>query len=85
MTDGYRPTETALLLAEHTVHMEDAEHSLMRRLQGSDTELSGMLTITAPQMLIANFLAPVIDLFATAHPTVELRVLAANDLLDLTR
>lgn len=85
MTDGYRPTETALLLAEHAAHMEDAEHNLMRRLQGSDTELSGMLTITAPQLLIASFLAPVIDRFVIEHPKVELRVLATNDLLDLTR
>ena len=65
--------------------MEQAEHSLKRRLQGAETELSGRLTITAPQLLIASFLAPVIDQFTNAYPLIELRILATNELLDLTR
>lgn len=83
--DGYKATEVALLLAEHAGQMEEAEHCLMRCLQGSETVLSGLLTITAPQLLIANFLAPVIDQFAKVYPQIELRVLATNELLDLTR
>ena len=85
LPDGYRPTESAHLLAEHAAQMEQAEHSLKRRLQGAETELSGRLTITAPQLLIASFLAPVIDQFTNAYPLIELRILATNELLDLTR
>lgn len=36
-------------------------------------------------MLIASFLSPVIDQFTKAHPRIDLRILATNDLLDLTR
>ncbi len=85
LPDGYRPTEAALLIAEHVARMEDAEHGLMRQLQGRESELSGTLTITAPQLLIANFLSPMIDQFISAHPLVELRILATNELLDLSR
>ncbi|WP_074786749.1 LysR family transcriptional regulator [Roseovarius tolerans] len=85
LPDGYQATEAAQLMAKHASQMEDAEHSLMRHLQGSESALSGPLTITAPQLLIAKFLVPVIDQFAKTFPQIELRVLATNDLLDLTR
>lgn len=85
LADGYHPTDAAHLIARHAEEMERAEHSMMRQLRGAETGLSGLLTITAPQLLIASFLAPVIDDFTTAHPDVQLRVLATNQLLDLTR
>lgn len=85
LPDGYRPTDAAHLVAEHARQMEEAETTLMRRLQGRETALSGPLTITAPQLLIAHFLSPMIDAFTRAFPRVELRILATNELLDLTR
>jgi DNA-binding transcriptional LysR family regulator len=85
LPEGYRPTEAAHLLAEHAGQMEKTEHSMMRQLQGAETELSGALTITAPQLLIASFLSPVIDQFTKAHPRIDLRLLATNELLDLAR
>lgn len=85
LPDGYRPTETAHLLAEHAGKMEKVEHDMKRQLQGAETEYTGRLTVTAPQLLIASFLAPVIDQFTKAHPHIELRILATNELLDLTR
>jgi DNA-binding transcriptional LysR family regulator len=85
LPDGYRPTEAAHVLAKHAEQMETTEHAMMRQLKGAETELSGLLTITAPQLLIANFLSPIIDQFTKMHPRIELRILAANELLDLTR
>jgi DNA-binding transcriptional LysR family regulator len=85
LPDGYRPTEAAHLIAEHAEKMENAEHGMMRQLKGTSTELSGMLKITAPHVLIANFLSPVIDEFCKAHPRIDLRILATTELLDLTR
>lgn len=85
LTDGYSPTETGRLVAEHAARMEDSENAMMRHLSGRDVTLSGTLTITAPQLLIAYFLAPVLDDFCEAHPDVSLRVLASNELLDLNR
>jgi len=85
LRDGYHPTQAAHVLARHAEQMETTEHSMMRQLQGAETELSGMLTLTAPQLMIASFLAPVIDQFTRAHPGIDLRILTTNDLLDLTR
>lgn len=85
LSDGYRPTEAARTIAKYAGQMEVAEHNLMRNLQGAETELSGRLTITAPQLLIANFLSPVIDQFISTYPQIELRILATNGILDLTR
>lgn len=85
LPDGYRATQAAHLVAEQARQMEDHQHNLIRRLQGAETELSGPLTITAPQLLISCFLAPVLDQFNRAYPLIELRILATNELLDLTR
>jgi len=83
--EGYHPTGVAILIAKHASLMENTEHAMMRQLQRSDTELSGVLKITAPHLLIANFLSPVIDQFTQAHPNIDLRILATTDLLDLSR
>lgn len=85
LADGYSPTPSALLLAARAGEMEEIAQGMFRQLQGQETELQGPLTVTAPQLLIANFLAPVLDEFIQAYPRVELSVRATNDLLDLTR
>lgn len=85
LADGYRPTQAALLVAEQAIEMENAEHDMMRRMQSAEKELSGVLTVTAPHMLVANFLVPVFEQFAHKHPLIDLRILATCDLLDLTR
>ncbi|KCV81967.1 LysR family transcriptional regulator [Actibacterium atlanticum] len=85
LADGYQPTEAALLVARHAGEMQQSEDTLLRHLAGRDERLSGPLTLTAPQLLIAHVLAPALQTFAEAHPNVDLRVKATNDLLDLTR
>ncbi len=85
LADGYVPTETARLIAEHAAEMEQQEHALMRKVQGADTDLGGEITITAPQLLIASFLAPVLDQFNLAYPKINLHIRATNELLDLSR
>ncbi|MFT7058785.1 MAG: DNA-binding transcriptional LysR family regulator [Pseudorhodobacter sp.] len=85
LADGYQPTEVAHSVAKHAVDMENAEHALSREMQGRDKTLNGTLTVTAPQLLIAHFLAPAIDQFCRENPHVTLRVRATNELLDLNR
>lgn len=85
LPDGYHPTETGLLAADHATAMEDRQNALLRQLQGRDQSLSGTLTLTAPQLLIGPHLAPVLDQFCTAHPHVDVKIRATNDLLDLNR
>ena len=85
LADGYRPIEAGRLVAEHVAGMDAAQHGLHRALQGRDMRLNGNLTITAPQLLIAHFMAPALDAFAARHPDVNLRVRATNELLNLNR
>ncbi|WP_092647630.1 LysR family transcriptional regulator [Jannaschia faecimaris] len=85
LTDGYRPTEAARLIAEHAEEMETSERAMARHLLGADSELAGDLTITAPPLLIANFLTPVLSDFTKAFPRVSLRILATNKRLNLSR
>ncbi|WP_425072936.1 LysR family transcriptional regulator [Sagittula sp. S175] len=85
LTDGYRPTATARLVAERAAEMEASEHALMRSIAGQDARLSGRFVVTAPQLVIAHVLAPSLKRFAEAHPAVELHIRATNDLLDLSR
>lgn len=85
LADGYRPTNAALLIARHAAAMEEADHALMRELAGRDDRLTGGLTITAPQLLIAHVLSPALARFSDLHPGVDLRIRATNDLLDLSR
>lgn len=82
---GYAVTGAGRLVADHATAMEAEQDSLLRKLQGQDRSLTGPLVITAPQLLIGPHIAPVLDAFSRAHPEVELRVRATNDLLDLRR
>lgn len=83
--DGYVPTAAAGIIAEGATEMEQVSHKLQRNLLGADPKLSGPLTITAPQLLIAHFLAPMLAQFSEAYPLIELRILATNKILDMTR
>jgi DNA-binding transcriptional LysR family regulator len=85
LADGYRPTEAGLRVAEHAAGMEEREHDLMRHLQGRDQTLSGRLVLTAPQLMIGPYIAPVVARFVAAHPEVEVHLKASNELADLTR
>ena len=85
LADGYRPSEAAEMIAVQAGEMERTEHALLRQLQGAENTLSGVMTVTAPQLLIANFLAPVIDTFTKTYPRIDLRLRASIELLDLTR
>lgn len=85
LADGYRPTDAGLDVARHAAQMEETHIALERRLTGRDQTLTGSLTVTAPQLLIAACLAQPIGTFAEAHPDVRLTIRATNDLLDLNR
>lgn len=85
LPEGYRATVAGRSVARHAARMEETEHTLLRDIAGADKALSGPLTITAPQLLIAHVLSPVIDAFTRAFRDVSLHVRATNELLDLNR
>jgi DNA-binding transcriptional LysR family regulator len=83
--DGYVPTRDAEEMAGAAGRMEAEEHNLLREMTGRDDRLEGPLTLTAPQLLIQEVLAPLLAEFVQRHPEVQLTVRASNDILDLTR
>jgi DNA-binding transcriptional LysR family regulator len=85
LADGYRPTEAGQDVARYAAEMEGQHIALQRRLSGRDQTLTGPLTITAPQLLIAACLAEPLGAFTEAHPDVDLTIRATNELLDLNR
>ncbi len=85
LIDGYRPTEVGLAAARHAEAMEQAEHDFTRGVVASDQTLSGRFILTAPQLMIGSYIAPVLAEFSERHPEVDLDVRATNELLDLNR
>lgn len=80
---GYRATDAGLEAAQIAERMEAASHDLSRSLTARDQELSGALTITAPQLLVERMLAPILREFKEQYPAIELTVIAANRQLNL--
>lgn len=85
LADGYKPTEAGQLVATHAAEMATHQDTLLRQLSSQDSRLAGPLVVTAPQLVIAHLLAPVLSEFSDAYPEIDLQVRATNELLDLTR
>jgi DNA-binding transcriptional LysR family regulator len=83
--EGYLPSSEAKELARAAMGMEQQEQAALRRLSGREQDLSGPLTLTAPQLLIQSHLASFLAGFCRDNPEIELTVRATNELLDLTR
>ncbi|MEP3279139.1 MAG: LysR family transcriptional regulator [Stappiaceae bacterium] len=82
---GYTPTEAGLDAARAAELMEEADAELKRSIGSRDKALSGALTVTAPQLLFANILNPILIDFLERYPEIELTVLASNETLNLSR
>ncbi|WP_300032403.1 LysR family transcriptional regulator [uncultured Roseobacter sp.] len=81
---GYSPTDAGREAARAAERMETAGHELSRSLSARDQQLSGSLTITAPQLMVERVLAPVLQDFGNLYPDIDLNVIAANRELNLT-
>lgn len=80
---GYRATDAGLEAMRIAERMEAASHELSRSLSARDQQLSGDLTITAPQMMVERILAPMLKTFKDEYPEIELKIIAANRELNL--
>ncbi|MBW4709371.1 LysR family transcriptional regulator [Roseobacter sp. YSTF-M11] len=80
---GYRPTDAGLEAARAAERMESVSHDLSRSLSARDQQLSGALTITAPQLIVERVLAPILRDFKQQYPAIELKMIAANRQLNL--
>lgn len=85
LADGYHATDAGLEVARKATAMETQENDLMRGLAGASQTLSGVLTVTAPQLVCTTLLAPAFEEFIETYPDVDLRVRSSLELLDLNR
>jgi len=85
LADGYRPTRAGHTVAREAAKMEGSEFDLLRLLGRQQESLEGRLVVTAPQLMCATCLAPILSDFTDRHPEVALEVRASTDLLDLNR
>ncbi|WP_299620420.1 LysR family transcriptional regulator [Pelagibius sp.] len=82
---GYRPTaagEDAFIAAEE---MERSAALFGRAVASRDRRPSGVVTVTAPLMIVMGPFAKALAGFRETYPEIEVRVLATTDLLNLHR
>lgn len=85
LPSGYQATELAYKVAEQAEKMEDASNNFLRYAASLEGDLSGSITITSPQLLVAYYISPVLKVFSQKHPNVEIKIRATNELLNLNR
>ncbi|WP_368186460.1 LysR family transcriptional regulator [Aestuariibius sp. HNIBRBA575] len=85
LASGYIATEAGLDAVRAAEAMEITGAQLDRQVGARDTTISGSLTVTAPQLLISAGLGAMFREFITAHPDIDLKVLASNDVLNLSQ
>ncbi|WP_176473868.1 LysR family transcriptional regulator [Actibacterium ureilyticum] len=85
LATGYIPTEAGQDAVRTAEEVERAQQQLDRRIGARDAGLKGPLTVTVPQLMIERILAPVLRDFTAAHPDIDLKIAATNDILNLSR
>jgi DNA-binding transcriptional LysR family regulator len=65
--------------------MEESAHAIARFIDASHSPLKGRVTLSAPPVLVANFLARHLAAFRIAHPGVQLSVAAQTRQVSLGR
>lgn len=82
---GYAPTELARTLALHAERIESQLQEAREAVWGRGGEASGVLRITTTDTLLNGLLLPALARFAALHPGIELELLAANPLANLSQ
>jgi len=85
LASGYVPTEAGRDAVRAAEVMEQTEIGLDRQIGARDADISGRLSITAPQLMIERVLAPVLADFVAEYPAVDPQVLATNGMVNLAR
>lgn len=82
---GYRLTgagETMLISAQRA---EDAVLTAERQLQGRDTQLSGRVRLTAPDVIVTHLIMEDLVKFTEQYSEIDLQLLTSYDIFDLAR
>lgn len=80
---GLRPTAAAVGLLPAARQMREAAQGLQLALAARDDSLAGTVRLTASEIVSAHFLPGVLAPLQSAHPELQIEVVASNDTLDL--
>ncbi len=83
--DGLRATGIAQALLPELERAEAAMLAVTRRVQGTDTRLTGFVRITASDVLVTEFLMNGLDAFLARHPDIRIELFGGYDVLDVAR
>ncbi len=83
--DGWRVTPAGRELVARAERMEEEALAVERSLVGADERLSGVVRVTATEMLATRFIAPHLWRFRREHPELTLDLVCTNVPLDLSR
>jgi DNA-binding transcriptional LysR family regulator len=82
---GLAPTEAAEKLLPHAQSMESAAAALVRAASGSADEISGIVRITASEVIGVEVLPPILRDLREAHPGLVFELTPSNEAADLLR
>lgn len=85
LPSGYMPTEAGRDAVKTAEQMEIMYADLDRQIGARDTELRGLLRVTASQLLFQFCLAPIMRDFSDLYPEIELQLIATNNSLNLAQ
>ena len=84
LPSGYRLTAGGDEVLEFAEQMEASSYQLETRVFGRDQGVRGLLRVTLAPTLAAHLLMPDFADFARLHPDIEMEVLSAGELANLT-
>lgn len=85
LPSGYVPTDAGHDAVQTAEQMEAMQADLDRQIGARDTELRGLLRVTASQLLIQCCLAPILRDFSDLYPEINLQLMATNTSLNLAQ
>ena len=80
---GLRPTRAGQALAPHAKAMAVAADTLVRTASGDADTVSGVVRLTASEIVAAEVLPPILTEFREAWPRIDIELVASNRLEDL--
>ncbi|WP_394787094.1 LysR family transcriptional regulator [Rhodoferax sp.] len=83
--DGFALTDEGALVLGHAERMEEEALGFGRALAGQETELEGLLRVSASDWFGLHVLAPVFARFQEKHPRVCIELITESRLLNLAR
>ncbi len=82
---GMRLTVSGEQAVQAARHIDETATTLERQLAGADVQVSGSVRVTAPETVVSHVLAPHLPAWRERYPALRLELLAATQVLNLSR